>query len=151
MPSAPLPARDAAGKIPPMPHRNVLVVTLLLTLASVGSATLLLVVRPAAQAAHAGWWLFLVLLPVLLIVMVLTGKAWAAMVCVAYGTIGLALDVATVVSIVGGPEGSDLTLWLSIVSGSANFLLIVSAGRAFWAALEGQQPAEFRPPSPPSP
>ena len=134
-----------------MPHRNVLVVTLLLTLASVGSATLLLVVRPAAQAAHAGWWLFLVLLPVLLIVMVLTGKAWAAMVCVAYGTIGLALDVATVVSIVGGPEGSDLTLWLSIVSGSANFLLIVSAGRAFWAALEGQQPAEFRPPSPPSP
>ena len=152
MPSAPLPARDAAGKIPPMPHRNVLVVTLLLTLASVGSATLLLVVRPAAQAtAHAGWWLFLVLLPVLLIVMVLTGKAWAAMVCVAYGTIGLALDVATVVSIVGGPEGSDLTLWLSIVSGSANLLLIVSAGRAFWAALEGQQPAEFRPPSPPSP
>lgn len=152
MPSAPLPARDAAGKIPPMPHRNVLVVTLLLTLASVGSATLLLVVRPAAQATvHAGWWLFLVLLPVLLIVMVLTGKAWAAMVCVAYGTIGLALDVATVVSIVGGPEGSDLTLWLSIVSGSANLLLIVSAGRAFWAALEGQQPAEFRPPSPPSP
>ena len=152
MPSAPLPARDAAGKIPPMPHRNALVVTLLLTLASVGSATLLLVVRPAAQAtAHAGWWLFLVLLPVLLIVMVLTGKAWAAMVCVAYGTIGLALDVATVVSIVGGPEGSDLTLWLSIVSGSANLLLIVSAGRAFWAALEGQQPGEFRPPSPPSP
>ena len=134
-----------------MPHRNVLVVTLL-TLASVGFATLLLVVRPAAQAtAHAGWWLFLVLLPVLLIVMVLTGKAWAAMICVAYGTIGLALDVATVVSIVGGPERSDLTLWLSIVSGSANFLLIVSAGRAFWTALERQQPAEFRPPSPPSP
>ena len=134
-----------------MPHRNFLVVTLL-TLASVGFATLLLVVRPAAHAtAHAGWWLFLVLLPVLLIVMVLTGKAWAAMVCVAYGTIGLALDVATVVSIVGGPEGSDLTLWLSIVSGSANFLLIVSAGRAFWATLEGQQPAEFHPPSPPSP
>lgn len=150
MPSAPLPARDAAGKIPPMPHGNVLVVTLL-TLASVG-ATLLLVVRPAAHAtAHAAWWLFLVLLPVSLIVMVLTGKAWAAMVCVAYGTIGLALDVATVVSIVGGPEGSDLTLWLSIVSGSANFLLIASAGRAFWAALEGQQPPEFRPPSPPSP
>lgn len=151
MPSAPLPARDAAGKIPPMPHGNVLVVTLL-TLASVGAATLLLVVRPAAHAtAHAAWWLFLVLLPVSLIVMVLTGKAWAAMVCVAYGTIGLALDVATVVSIVGGPEGSDLTLWLSIVSGSANFLLIASAGRAFWAALEGRQPPEFRPPSPPSP
>ena len=134
-----------------MPHRNVLVV-MLLTLASVGAATLLLVMQPAAPATpHAVWWLFLVLLPVVLIVMVLTGRAWAAMVCVAYGTIGLALDLATEVSIVGGQEGSDLTLALSIVSGSANFLLIVFAGRAFWAVLDGRQPPGFRPPSPPSP
>ena len=134
-----------------MPHRNVLLATLL-TLASVGAATLLLVIRPAApETPHVVWWLFLVLLPVLLIVMVLMERAWPAMVCVTYGTIGLALDLATLVSIVGEQEGSGLMLGLTIVSGSANFLLIVFAGRAFWAALQGRQPPKFLPPSPPSP
>ena len=147
--STPLPVRDAGGKIRLMPHRNVLIVMLLM-LASVGAATVFLVMRPAAHVSpHAVWWLFLILLPVILIVMVLTGRAWAAMVCVAYGTIGLALDLATLVSIVGGQEGSHLMLVLSIASGSANFLLIVFAGRAFWAALQGPRPPEFHPPSPP--
>ena len=134
-----------------MLHRNILL-AMLLALAVVGMATLLLVIRPAAPAApHAVWWLFLVLLPVALSVMVLMGIAWTAMVCVAYGTIGLALDLATLGSIVGRQEGSDLTLGLSIVSGSANFLLIVFGGRAFWAALEGRRPQGFPPPSPPCP
>ena len=133
-----------------MLHRNILL-GMLLALVGVGMATLLLVIRPGAPAtSHAVWWLFLVLLPFILIVMVLTGKAWAAMICVAYGTIGLALDLATVGSILGRQEGSDLTLGLSIVSGSANFLLIVLGGRASWAALEKQRPPGFHPPSLPS-
>jgi hypothetical protein len=123
-----------------------------MTLAGAGAATLLLVMRPSTPATpHTMWWLFLVVAPVVLIVTVLTGKAWAAMFCVAYGTIGLALDVATVVSIVARQEGLDLTLGLSFVSGSANFLLIVFGGRAFWAALEGRRPPGYRPPNPPSP
>ena len=134
-----------------MPHRNVLVVTLL-TLAGVGVVILLLVMRPSAPATpHTVWWLFLVVVPCVLMALVLIGKAWAAMICVAYGTIGLALDLATVISIVHRQEGVDLTLGLSLVSGSVNFLLIVFGGRAFWAVLEGLRPPRYRPPTPPSP
>jgi hypothetical protein len=86
------------------------------------------------------WWEFLVILPLALAIIVLMGWAWVAMACVAYGTIGLALDFATMVSILGGREGSDLTLAISVVSGSANFLLIVIGGRAVWTVLQGQGP-----------
>jgi hypothetical protein len=123
-----------------MPHRQILIVTLL-TLAGVGVATLLLVLSPARPGAlHVMWWIFLVVLPLGLTTIVLMGWAWAAMACVAYGTIGLALDFATMVSILGGREGSDLTLAISVVSGSANFMLIVAGGRAFWTVLQGQGP-----------
>jgi len=134
-----------------MPHRRVLLLALL-TLATVGVATLLLVLSPAApRAPHVLWWLFLVLLPLGLATVIFMRRGWAAMVCVAYGTIGLALDLATVVSILGGRDGSDLALALSLVSGSANFVMIVFGGRAFWADLERRGPQGSRPPNPPSP
>ena len=134
-----------------MPHRHILLVTLL-TLATVGMATLLLVLSPALSGApHVMWWLFLVFLPIALAMAILKRWVWPAMVCVIYGTIGLALDLATVVSILGLREESNLTLTLSVVSGSANFVLIVFGGRAFWAVLQEQQPRGSRPPSPPSP
>jgi len=82
---------------------------------------------------------------------ILLGWGWAAMASVAYGTIGLAIDLATVVSILGGREGSDLTIALSVVNGSANFALIVFGGRAFWTVLQGLRPRGSRPPNPPSP
>src|SRR5262245_9205774 len=119
-----------------MPHRHILLITLL-TLATVGTATLLLVLSPARSGApHLMWWLFLVILPIALAMAILRGWVWSAMLCVISGTIGLALDLATVVSILGGREGSDLTLALSVVSGSANFVLIVFGGRAFWTVLQ---------------
>jgi|SRR5690348_12996979 len=133
-----------------MPHRPILLLTLL-GLGTVGAATVVLVLSPSgAGPPHVVWWLFLVILPVLLMTMILIGRPWAAMVCVAYGTIGLALDLATVISVVGGRE-HNLTLTLSLMSGIANFALIVFGGRAFWAALGGPRPPESRPPSPPSP
>jgi hypothetical protein len=120
-----------------MPYRQILLLTLL-SLAAVGVATVLLVLAPARPGApHAMWWIFLVILPLALTTVVLMGWAWAAMACVAYGTIGLALDFSTMVSILGGREGSDLTLAISVVSGSANFMLIVVGGRAFWTLLQG--------------
>jgi hypothetical protein len=123
-----------------MPFRQVLLVTLL-TLATVGAATLMLVLLPTRpETLHVMWWMFLVMLPLALATIVHMGWAWAAMACVAYGTIGLALDFATVVSILGGREGSDLSLALSVVSGSANFVLIVIGGRAFWTVLQEQGP-----------
>ena len=130
-----------------MPHRQILLVTLL-TVIAVGIATLLLIMP---EALHLWWWLFLVLLPLGLASAIMMNWGWAAVACVAYGTIGLAIDLATVVSILGGREGSGLTLALSVVSGSANFALIVFGGRAFWMILQGPGPQESRPPNPPSP
>ena len=90
-----------------MPHRQILLVTLL-TLAAVGVATLLLVLSTAMPGSpHVLWWLFLVLLPLGLAAAILLGWGWATMAAVVYGTIGLAVDLATVVSILGGREGSD--------------------------------------------
>jgi hypothetical protein len=122
-----------------MPYRQIFLLTLL-TLAAVGVATILLVLPARPGALHVMWWGFLVILPLALAIIVLMGWAWVAMACVAYGTIGLALDFATMVSILGGREGSDLTLAISVVSGSANFLLIVIGGRAVWTVLQGQGP-----------
>ena len=124
----------------------------LLTLTIVGGATLWLVLAPAAsRAPHPMWWVFLVMLPVALATAIVIGWAWSAVVCVVYGTIGLALDLATVVSVLGGRGESDVTLGLSIVSGSANGALVIFGGRAFWTLLEQRRPPGSRPPSPPFP
>lgn len=134
-----------------MPYRRILLVTLL-TIAAVGIATLLLVLSPTMPGTpQIWWWVFLVLLPLGFTSALVFGWGWAAMACVAYGTIGLAIDLATVVSILGGREASDLTLPLSVVSGSANFALIVFGGRAFWTTLQGRGPQGSLPPNPPSP
>jgi len=134
-----------------MPHRQILLVTLL-TVTAVGIATLLLILTPVMPGAlHLSWWLFLVLLPLGLASAIMMSWGWAAMACVAYGTIGLAIDLATVVSVLGGREGSGLTVALSVFSGSANFALIVCGGRALWMILQEPGPRESRPPNPPSP
>lgn len=134
-----------------MPHRGILLGTLC-TLVAVGVATLLLVLGPAMPGtSHFLWWLFLVVLPLTFGTALFIGWHWVAMVCVGYGTIGLALDLATVVSILGGREGSDLSLVLSVISGTANFVLILFGGRAFWSVLQELRPRGSRPPNPPSP
>lgn len=123
-----------------MPHRHVLLVTLL-TLATAGGVTLLLAPPlTTAETLHFAWWFFLVVLPLVLASVLLMGWAWAAMACVVYGTIGLALDLATAVSMLAGHERSVLTLALTVVSGSANFAMIVFGGREFWTALQRPRP-----------
>ena len=123
-----------------MPYRQVLV-TILLALGTMGVATVWFILSPStARAPRAIWWLFLVLLPIALAIAIMMRLAWAAMACVAYGTIGLALDLATLVSILGGREESDLTLALSVVSGGANFVLILFGSRAFWTVLQAPPP-----------
>ncbi len=60
----------------------------------------------------------------------LTGKRWAFMTAVIYGTFGLALDIATLVQSLTG--GNDPLEFIVIISTTAllNFLLIVLGGRA---------------------
>ena len=133
-----------------MPYRQILLLTLV-SLGTVGVTTILLVLSPTSRSPHLMWWFFLVILPIGLAAAIIADSAWAAMLCVAYGTIGLALDLATIASIVGGRQGSDFTLTLSVVSGSVNLVLIVFGGRACWTLVQQLWPRGSRPPNPPIP
>jgi len=98
------------------------------------------------------WWLgFLVLMPVGLSLLIWLRIRWAAMACVIYGTVGLALDLATTVQILTKDSDVLVPLASSIVSGLLNFLLILFGGRSFLDVTPAPLPRESRPPSPPSP
>ena len=134
-----------------MRHRGTLLF-LLVALSAVGFGTVHEALSPNLTATARIWWgVFLVLLPLALGSAIWTEWTWAAMACVVYSTIGLALDLATVTSILGGKGGTDALLWLSGISGTLNLSLIVFGGRAFWSCLQGPRPPESPPPNPPSP
>jgi hypothetical protein len=124
---------------------------LLVGLCLIGLGTAQIMSPEMSKAGRVAWNLFLVLAPVVLTGLVWMGWSWTAMACVIYGTVGLALDLATVTSILAGKEGTDGMLPLSGLSGLLNLLLIVAGGYAFVEALQGPPPPGSRPPSPPSP
>ena len=135
----------------PLMRLRAIVAATLLSVSVIGVSTIGLAFSPGLpRTAYVLWWLFLVLIPLVLAGFVMLGWTWPAMACVVYGTIGLAIDLSTLVPLLGGLHDSSLKVVLSTLSGSANFLLIVFGGRAFWSALEGRRPPESRPPSPPS-
>jgi peptidoglycan/LPS O-acetylase OafA/YrhL len=77
------------------------------------------------------WYGFLYGLPFLLGGLLMAGARWALMACVMYGTIGLALDIATAVQASSGEDPSPLVLTVSGVTGLANLALILLAGWSF--------------------
>jgi hypothetical protein len=132
-----------------MRHTWVLI-GLLAGLCLIGANTIQLM-PPATEAGRIGWMLYLLAFPIALAGLVRIGWSWTAMACVVYGTVGLALDLATITSILRG-QGEIGTLFLfSVMSGTVNFLLILFGGRAFWHSLQGSALPVSRPPSPPSP
>ena len=135
--------------IPSMRH-NWLLIVLLAGLCLIGANTTQLI--PAAtEAGRVGWIVYLIAIPMMLAGLVWIGWTWTAMACVIYGTVGLALDLATITSMLGG-QGETGTLFLfSILSGTVNSLLILFGGRAFFHSFQGTALPKSRPPSPPSP
>ena len=137
------------GIIPPMRHTWTLI-SLLAGLGLIGATTTQL--TPAAtEAGRIGWMLYLIAGPLALAALIWMGWTWTAMTCVIYGTLGLALDLATVTSILSGKNETGTLLLFSAMSGIVNFLLILFGGRAFFHSFQGTALPESRPPSPPSP
>jgi hypothetical protein len=123
---------------------------LLAGLCLIGANTIQLI--PAATGAgRVGWMLYLIAFPIALAGLVWIGWTWTSMTCVIYGTVGLALDLATVTSILGGEGETGALFLISAMSGTVNFLLILFGGRAFLHSFQGTALPESRPPSPPSP
>ncbi len=81
----------------------------------------------------------------------LAQKRWALMGVVIYGTVGLALDISTLVLELRSSDGQVLVPVLSALSGLLNFLLIIFGGRGFLALPQDSMPPTGRRPSPPSP
>jgi hypothetical protein len=132
-----------------MRHTWVLV-SLLAGLCLTGANTIVL--APAAtEAGRMGWIIYLIAFPLTLGGLVWIGWSWTAMACVIYGTVGLALDVATITSILSGQGKTGALFFFSAVSGIVNFLLILFGGRAFLHSSLGAALPGSRPPSPPSP
>ncbi len=77
------------------------------------------------------WYGFLYGLPFLLGGLLMAGARWALMACVMYGTIGLALDIATAVQASSGENPSPLVLTVSGMTGLANVALILLGGWSF--------------------
>ena len=118
----------------------------------IGLQTILLTQAPLAIGlSQALWIVFLILLPLGLIGPVWMAWRWSAMACVIYGTIGLALDLATLVSIAPHLDEEIATAALSGLSGLANFFLILFGGRSFLHLPSKVSPPESHPPNPPSP
>ena len=94
---------------------------------------------------------FFTLMPLALAVLIRLQLRWAALVCVIYATVGLALDVATIVQVLTKDSEVGVSLMADVISGLFNFFLIIFGGRSFLDVAQGQTPLESRPPNPPSP
>ncbi len=127
-----------------------LLIVLLAGLSFIGANTTQLI--PAAtEAGRIGWMVYLIACPLTLAGVVWFGWAWTAMACVIYGTVGLALDLATVTSILTGQGETGAILLFSAISGIVNFFLILLGGRVFFRSSLGNALPVSRPPNPPSP
>lgn len=88
---------------------------------------------PRAATSATGqliWNAFLFALPMGLAVSALIGVRWTFIASVMYGTIGLALDVSTMIQDWNRPEQRQVLL-LSGVSAALNVVLIIAGGAAF--------------------
>lgn len=137
------------GIIPYMRHTWTLI-GLLAGLCLIGANTAQLI-PVTTETARSGWMLYLLACPIALAGLVWMGWAWTAMVSVIYGTVGLALDLATITSILGGQGELGALLFFSAMSGVVNLLLLLFGGRAFFCSFQETALPVSRPPSPPSP
>ena len=126
-------------------------VVVLLALVTLAAASLSsdLVHPSPTLIRHIMWNGFLFGIPLLLGGFLLAGARWALMAGVMYGTVGLALDISTIVQDLIQPD-MQRTILMSGITGLLNFLLIVIGGRGFLDVSSAGSPRAGRPPNPPS-
>lgn len=124
---------------------------LLVGIVAVGLGALTAGPEPVTARTQPLWIGFLVLTPLGLAMLVWRGLWWAAMACVMYGTVGLALDLATTIQILTKDQETGPSFLNNLISGCLNFLLILFGGRSFLEVTQAPTPQEPRPPNPPSP
>lgn len=143
-----------ASSTPPvysLPMKRTVLLALLLGIAVVGIGALTARSELAAAPTQPWWIGFLVVTPLCLALLIWRGLWWAAMVCVMYGTVGLALDLATTIQILSKDPEAGLSFLHNLISGGLNFLLILFGGRSFLDGTQAPTPQESHPPNPPSP
>jgi hypothetical protein len=129
-----------------MAHRT----TLILVLAALmGAAAFPHALGPVARTLP--WEIFLFGLPLALIGCLLANQRWALMATVMYGTVGLALDISTIVQGLTKPDVPHTILMTSEVTVVLNFLVIVFGGKGFLTIDGALSPPESPRPNPPSP
>jgi hypothetical protein len=96
------------------------------------------------------WNGFLFGVPMALAGLIVAGARWALMASVIYGTIGLALDLATLVQSLSHDETRRAIL-LSLLTGGLNLALVVAAWSGFISGAWDVTPPASRPPNLPSP
>lgn len=124
---------------------------LLLALAVVSGAWQLLIPGGAPKPVSWVWIGFLVGLPILFIALIHVHPRGAAMVIVMYATIGLALDIATLVQELSRPSGGPSVIGAALLSSAINFLLVACGGQAVFGGKWGEGLGAPRRPNPRSP
>ena len=123
----------------------------LIGLTAVGMATLFLVGQPDQTEPGRLLVGLLIGMPVFLLIAVRLGYRWATMASVIYGTVGLALDLSTIVQLITKDQPTVAALTANGFSGLLNFLVIAFGGRAFLDVSQAPPPPGSLPPNPPFP
>ena len=124
---------------------------LLLTLAIVSVIWQFMIPGDAPKPVSWVWISFLIGLPILLTALLHVHPRGAAVVIVMYATIGLALDIATLVQEISRPSGGPLVIGATLLSGAINFLLVACGGQAAFGGKWSEELGVPRRPNPRSP
>jgi len=133
-----------------MASERKMILILAMLVATTLIARLIGVQTPSGTWTHRTTWDgFLVGLPVALVGLLAAGQRWALMAGVMYGTIGLALDISTIVQELTKSPDQPTMVVFSGITGLLNFLLIAIGGRGFLDVVSHPTPPAGRPPNPP--
>lgn len=128
-------------------QRSMAVVLLALMLAAAASRWIAGAGPSASPLNHMVWSGFLFGIPLILATFAFIGSRWVLMAGVIYGTIGLALDISTIVQETARSNPEQTVLWMCVGIGLLNVLVIAIGGRGFLDVPSPARPQASPPPN----